>query len=127
MARIMIIDDEAHIVETLQLAFQSRGHETIPLSDPTSVLSVVRKERPDAILIDLLMPGIDGYKLYHDLTADELLSSTPVAIITGRSGPLFERISREIGIALHLVKPFNPLDVVSQIEALINKSGGKTP
>ncbi|MCK4593694.1 response regulator [bacterium] len=122
MARIMIVDDEEHIVETLQLAFKSRGHETIPLSDPTSVLSVVREEHPDAIILDLLMPGIDGYKLYHDLMADELLSSTPVAIITGHSGPLYERISREIGIALHLVKPFNPFDVVSQVEELINKS-----
>jgi DNA-binding response OmpR family regulator len=119
MARIMIVDDEEHVVKTLELAFRSRGHDAIPLSDPTSVLSAVRRRRPDAIIIDLLMPGIDGYKLYHDLTADELLSSTPVAIITGRSGPLFERISREIGIALHLTKPFNPLEVVEKIESLL--------
>lgn len=122
MARIMIVNDEEHIVEALQLAFQSRGHETIPLSYPPSVLRVVRETHPDAIILDLVMPGIDGYKLYHDLTADELLFSTPVAIITDHSGPLYERISREIGIALHLTKPFNPLDVVYRVEELISKS-----
>ncbi len=80
------------------------------------------EKHPAAIILDLVMPGIDGYKLHHDLTADELLSSTPVAIITDHSGPLYERISREIGIALHLTNPFNPLDVVSRVEELINKS-----
>jgi len=127
MARIMIVDDERHIVETLGLAFKSRGHETIPLSDPATVLSAVMRERPDAIILDLLMPGLDGYKLYHDLVANELLSSTPVAIITGHSGPLYERISHEIGIALHLIKPFNPLDVVKRIEKLIAPGPGNTP
>jgi len=83
MARVMIVDDERHVVETLGLAFESRGHETISLSDPAAVLSAAMRERPDVIILDLLMPGIDGYKLYHDLMADELLSSTPVAIITG--------------------------------------------
>jgi DNA-binding response OmpR family regulator len=127
MARIMIVDDERHIVETLGLAFKSRGHETIPLSDPAIVLSAAMRERPDVIILDLLMPGLDGYKLYHDLMADELLSSTPVAIITGHSGPLYKRISREIGIALHVTKPFNPLDVVKRIEKLLAPDPGSKP
>ena len=122
MARILIIDDEPHVLETLRLAFEGQGHEAILEGESSQAVATARDERPDLIILDLMMPGMDGYQLFHHLSDEENLLGTPIVIITARHGKIYELISLKIGAKLHITKPFNPLEVVEKMENLLEDS-----
>jgi DNA-binding response OmpR family regulator len=120
----MIVDDERHIVETLRLAFEKRGHRVVGVSDATQCVPIADREKPDVIILDVMMPGMDGYEVFNRLVEDDRVSRIPVVILTAKTDEIYRRISEGIGASLHLVKPFVPYAVVEQVERLLDERGG---
>jgi DNA-binding response OmpR family regulator len=114
--KVLIVDDEDHILETLSLAFKRLGHQAVTLSDPLKVLPVVRRQKPDIVMLDIMMPGADGFATYHTLAEDPELAALPVVILTALDDKLTARISREIGAEMIMHKPFDPLEVARKVE-----------
>jgi two-component system alkaline phosphatase synthesis response regulator PhoP len=119
MAKIMIIDDERHIVETLRLAFEKNGYEVVPVSDASLCIDIVDRERPDVIILDIMMPGMDGYEVYHNLYEDRRLAKIPVVVLTAKTDEIHRRISDGIGVKLHITKPFMPYRVVEEVGRIL--------
>ncbi|MCX7022348.1 MAG: response regulator [bacterium] len=124
MSKIMIVDDEPHIVETLSLAFEKRGYQVVGLSDATQCISLAEREKPDVIILDVMMPGMDGYEVFSRLVEDDRVSQIPVVVLTAKTDYIYRRISEGIGAKLHLTKPFAPYTVVDQVERLLNERRG---
>jgi DNA-binding response OmpR family regulator len=124
MPKIMIVDDERHIVETLSLAFEKRGYQVVGVSDATQCVSLADRERPDVIILDLMMPGMDGYEVFNRLGEEERVSRIPVVLLTAKPDEIYRRISEGLGAGLHLTKPFKPYAVVEQVERMLGRAPG---
>ncbi len=119
MFKIMIVDDEKHIVETLRLAFEKRGYEVVRVSDASMCITIAEREQPDVILLDIMMPGMDGYEVLNNLIEDKHLSNIPVVFLTAKPDEIYKQISKGLGIKLHLTKPFLPYKVVEEVERIL--------
>lgn len=119
MFKIMIVDDEKHIIETLRLAFEKRGYEVVGVSDASTCITVAEREQPDVILLDIMMPGMDGYEVINNLIEDKHLSNIPVVVLTAKTDNIYKQISKGLGIRLHLTKPFLPYKVVEEVERIV--------
>ncbi|MBD3373227.1 MAG: response regulator [Candidatus Coatesbacteria bacterium] len=113
--KVLIIDDEEHILQTMSMAFQRLGHQTVTLTQPLKAVPTAKREKPDAVLLDIMMPGADGFATFHSLSEVPELAGVPIIILTALDDDLTARISREIGAELILHKPFNPLEVARRV------------
>jgi len=127
MSKVMIVDDERHIVETLSLAFERRGYQVVGLSDATLCVTLADREQPDVIILDVMMPGMDGYEVFNRLGEDERVSRIPVVVLTAKPDEIYRHISEGIGVKLHLTKPFAPFAVVEQVERILENRASSLP
>ena len=118
MAKLLVSDDDAQILELVSLILRSSGHEVVATSDPRQVQPLAAASRPDAIILDVLMP-VSGFEILSELRVDPRTSSVPILFLSGLSeGSDRVRGLRE-GAADSLVKPFEPAELVLRVERLI--------
>ena len=84
--KILIVDDEAHVVSYLEMLLQDGGYDTVTAGDGVAGLEMVRQEKPDLVTLDISMPKASGTRFYRDLKTDPDLASTPVVIVTAVTG-----------------------------------------
>jgi len=115
--KIMIVDDDREFLEELKETLTSSGYDTTALSNSTSALKMVRKIKPDVILLDLKMQGKSGFQIADELKQLPETAHIPIitmtAFYTEREYTILMNIC---GIKTCLIKPFNPLDVIAEIE-----------
>ncbi len=105
--RILVVDDRQSIVEVLRLFLQMRGYETREAYDGRTALELIRRDRPDLILLDLIMPERTGFEVLREVQADEQLCRIPVIVMTARS-EVGELPTEDLqGAAALLRKPFD--------------------
>ena len=124
---ILIVDDQSENLEILFEVFQSTDFDVMFVGDGASCLNVARSDHPDLILLDVMMPDIDGFEVCREIRKT---SSTPVIMITAR-GEDFERImGLDIGADDYIVKPFSPGEVMARVRAIMRRvapTEGKKP
>lgn len=119
MAKLLVSDDDAQILELVSLILTSSGHEVVATSDPREVQGLAAAHRPDAIILDVLMP-VSGFEILSDLRTDPRTSNMPILFLSGLSeGSDRVRGLRE-GADDYLVKPFEPAELVLRVERLIS-------
>ncbi len=117
--KILIIDDEKDLIEVLSFRLQSYGYQVISATDGESGLKKVKSEQPNLIILDLMMPNMDGYEVARRLKADALSSSIPVIVLTAAVTPdLSNKISR-LNVSGYLIKPFEPEALLEAIKKFI--------
>jgi DNA-binding response OmpR family regulator len=118
--KILIADDDEGIVDLLQCAFEGAGFTVLSCLTGSKMIDMVHKQRPDLIILDLMMPGIDGYSLQIKLDADESTRTTPVIIITALPA------ARSLFAAFPQVKLFvhKPFDTTEFVNNAIELCGG---
>lgn len=122
MSRVLVIDDEAVIGDVLRYAFRANGHQTVFADDGDAGLEVAREQRPDAIVLDLIMPRRNGYDVLDDLRHDAAMQDVPVLILTAVT------LSRDLNRCLAfgadrvMTKPFDPRDVADAIDELLTST-----
>ncbi|MCX5778871.1 MAG: response regulator [Elusimicrobia bacterium] len=109
--KILIVDDDENIIDLLQFAFEAAGYEVVCWPNGTKFIDMVESSRPDLIILDLVMPGIDGYSLQILLDENEATRAIPVIVMTGLPAArgLFEKYPQ---VKLFVQKPFNTAALV---------------
>ena len=121
MSKILIADDEAHIREILRVYFIKEGFEVIEAEDGQQALLKVEKESPNIVLLDIMMPVMDG------ITACEEIRrrfDIPIIMLTAKDEDDDRILGLEKGADDYITKPFNPREVVARIKAVLRRSGG---
>ena len=119
MATVLIADDNRQITSVLAEYAKKEGHEPITAYDGGEALELFRSQKPDVVLLDVMMPKIDGFEVCREIRKT---SDTPVIMITAR-GEDFEKImGLDIGADDYVVKPFSPGEVMARIRAVFKKA-----
>jgi DNA-binding response OmpR family regulator len=122
MARIMIVDDDPQIRSLVWMMLKRAGHIPLEAQDGETALEEIRKERPDLVLLDIMMPGMDGWEVCKRIKSNGLTRDIPVAMFTVKSAEEDERKSFECGADAHLTKLLNMRELLETIESLIKKA-----
>lgn len=121
MARILVVEDSPDIADLLQHYLERAGHQVDALSSGLDVMPHARQQRPDLVILDLMLPGMDGLHVCQALRQDAATSGVPIMMLTAR-GEEGDRIrGLELGADDYVVKPFSPKEVVARVAALLRR------
>jgi DNA-binding response OmpR family regulator len=121
MPRVLVIDDEAPIRLLCRVNLEAAGIEVSEAEDGKSGLEAARAEQPDVILLDVMMPGMDGWQVFDQLLQDESTSKIPIVFLTARAELRDQARGLELGVVDYVTKPFNPLNLAPLIEDLLER------
>lgn len=123
--RILLVDDDQSIALALRGYLELAGFEVLEAGNGEEALSVARSARPDLLVLDLMLPGIDGFEVTKALRADEGLAGTPILMLTARVDDVDKILGLELGADDYVTKPFNPREVVARVKALLRRSAAR--
>lgn len=121
MPKILLIDDEIDLVEILKLRLEANDYEVIVATDGEEGLRKAREESPDIIILDLMLPKIDGYKVCGILKFDSKYREIPVIMLTARVREEDKKLGKEAKADAYITKPFDPQNLLDEIEKLLKK------
>lgn len=119
--RILIVDDEPDIVELLEYNLRQLGYETATARDGASALAEVHRQRPDLILLDLMLPDISGTEVCRRLRKDASTETIPIMMITARGEEIDRVVGFELGADDYITKPFSPREIVLRVQAVLRR------
>lgn len=121
MARVLVVDDEKDVVELVKFLLERDGHQVIEAFNGREALEKVAAEHPELIILDIMMPEMDGYTVNARLTESEATRHIPVIILTakGQMRDVFEMASN---VAFYMEKPFDPKHLREKIQEVLNKA-----
>lgn len=117
--KVLIIDDEARITRGVQKYFEQAGFETVPAFDGPTGLARARSEKPDLIILDLMLPGMDGLELCRTLRRE---SNVPIIMLTARVEESEQLLGLDLGADDYVTKPFSPRMLVARARAVLRRS-----
>ncbi len=118
--KILISEDSTSIREMLTVLFEEEGYTVISAEDGIEALNKARSERPDLIVLDLMMPRMDGFKVCRMLKFDESYKDIPILMLTARSSANDRLMGEEVGADAYLIKPFEPDELLKEVEELLS-------
>ncbi|WP_246479067.1 response regulator transcription factor [Kaustia mangrovi] len=116
--QILIVEDESNIVESLRFILEQAGFEVEIVSDGKAALSRLRRDRFGAVVLDLMLPGMNGFDVLKAMRADAELASLPVLVLTAKGQAQDRKTAEAIGANAFITKPFSNAEVVEQVRAL---------
>ncbi len=122
--RILVVDDDRQIVRLVQSYLQQSGFTVLTAYDGEEALHVIRREKPDLIVLDWMLPKRDGLELTRLLRADDQLAAIPILMLTARVDDVDKILGIELGADDYVTKPFNPQEVVVRVKAILRRSRG---
>lgn len=125
---ILIVEDDDDIVELLAFNLQSAGFATETAKDGYDALAKARRSPPAGIILDLMLPGLDGFEVCKELKRDPKTAAAPIIMLTARGEEVDRIVGLELGADDYVVKPFEPKELVARIKAVIRRyQGGEAP
>ena len=124
MARVLVVDDEAPIRLLCRVNLEAEKMEVLEAGDGPTGLEMARKEHPDVILLDVMMPGLDGWRVAEELLEDPATSSIPIVFLTARAELRDRARGLDLGGLDYVTKPFNPVELAPLIRELITRVEG---
>jgi len=121
--RILVIDDSPTITKVVQLVLTKAGYDVHTAADGEAGLAAVRSDRPDVILLDFVMPKMNGYQFCRELTADPKLRDIPVVLMSAKGDQVGERFVKVMGIVDYITKPFSPEAITAVVQHTVSKYG----
>jgi DNA-binding response OmpR family regulator len=120
--RVLCIEDEPEMIDLIRLILERKGFEVLGAVGGQEGLDVVRHEKPDLVLLDLMMPDVDGWEVYRQMKADDELQHIPVVVVTAKA----QSIDKVLGLHIakvddYVTKPFGPGDLVESVERVLKK------
>ncbi len=122
MRTILVVEDEKEIRDLLAHYLRKEGFAPILAVDGESALSAARKEKPDLILLDIMLPRADGLEVLRAVRSDAGLARTPVVMLTAKGDETDRVVGLELGADDYVPKPFSPREVVARIKAILRRS-----
>jgi DNA-binding response OmpR family regulator len=122
MSKILIVDDEQDIVDLVAMHLHREGHEAVTVSNGFEVVPTAVRHEPDLVVLDLMLPGIDGLQVHKRLRADSRTRHIPVIMLTAKSQTNDRIAGLECGADDYLTKPFSPRELMLRINAVLRRS-----
>ena len=119
--KIMIVDDEVDLVETVRFPLEMEGFNVMVSYNGEDALNKARKESPDLIILDLMLPKLDGYKVCRLLKFDEKYRHIPIFMLTAKTQDKDKILGMETGADEYITKPFEMDDLLEKVKAYLNK------
>ena len=124
MTTVLVVDDEAPIRLLCRVNLEAEGMRVLEASDGDSGLETARSERPDVILLDVMMPGRNGWEVAEELLSDEATSRIPIIFLTARAEVRDRAKGIDLGGVDYVTKPFNPVELAPLVEDLVRRVEG---
>ncbi|MFO7818168.1 MAG: winged helix-turn-helix domain-containing protein [Thermodesulfobacteriota bacterium] len=125
MEKILVIEDEPDICNLLVINLESEGFRTLQAHDGETGLRTAFDEKPDLIILDLMLPGIDGLNVCKRLKADESMARIPILMLTARGEEVDRVVGFELGADDYVLKPFSVREVMLRIKAILKRNAGE--
>ena len=119
----MIVDDDPVVRRMLQLTFEAEGFEVVTAADGVEALAAVRGDRPAILVLDIMMPKLDGMKVMRELKADDDLRNIPVILLSAKATSFDIELGLKAGAADYVTKPCDPIDLVDRVRNLLATTG----
>ena len=117
-ARILIVDDEPPIVDVLAYNLQRENYQVVIARDGEEALAQARREQPDLVILDLMLPKLDGIEVCRALRRE---GNVPIIMLTARDGEIDRVVGLELGADDYVVKPFNPRELAARVRAVLRR------
>jgi DNA-binding response OmpR family regulator len=121
MKTILVVDDAPNIVELLRMYLEGAGYATVVAIDGPSAVELHRKHRPDLVILDVMLPGMDGFEVCRAIRRE---ADTPVVMLTARTDDVDAIVGLELGADDYVTKPFNPRALVARVKAILRRTDG---
>ncbi|KAA0256618.1 MAG: response regulator [Acidobacteria bacterium] len=118
---ILIVDDEDDVVGLLQLVFETNGFAARTASNGKAAVAMAYEDPPDVILLDVMMPEMDGWQVLKVLKGDDRTRHIPVAMLSARAERRDKMIGLQEGAEAYIAKPFSPAEVVREVQSLLGR------
>jgi DNA-binding response OmpR family regulator len=116
--RILVVEDEQTLVETLEYSLRRQGYEVFTAMDGRAALEAARKHTPDLVVLDIMLPGLDGFEICRILRQE---TSVPILMLTARTEEIDKIVGLEVGADDYLTKPFSMRELVARVKALLRR------
>jgi DNA-binding response OmpR family regulator len=123
---VLIVEDESDVLDLLRYNLAKAGFSVLAAGDGLQGLEMARKNRPDLVVLDLMLPAMDGYSVCKMLRKDSETETLPILMLTARSEPSERVHGLEIGADDYVTKPFSPRELVLRVQALLRRSRSKS-
>ena len=121
--RVLIVDDDKEIVRVVRAYLEQAGYYTFTAYDGETALHIIRHDRPDLVVLDLMLPDRDGWDITRIVRGDETLALTPIIMLTARVEEDDKIAGLEFGADDYLSKPFNPNELIARVRAVLRRTG----
>ena len=122
--KILLIDDEVDLVDLVKMRLEAHNYYLVPVYTSARAMEIAKREKPDLILLDVMMPDKDGYKVCKELKTDEETRNIPVILFTAKpkQKESIKDESKAVGADDHILKPFEPADLLDKVRKLLDES-----
>lgn len=120
--RVVCIEDEPEMIDLMRLILSRKGYQVIGAMGGREGLDAVQREKPDVVLLDLMMPDMDGWEVYQKMKANEAMKTIPVIVVTAKA----QSIDKVLGLHIakvddYITKPFGPQDLIESVEKVLTR------
>jgi len=123
--KILVVDDEIYIVHILDFSLGMEGYDVITALDGEQAIEKARNEKPDLIVLDIMMPKLDGYETCKMLKADDATRDIPVILLSAKGRNVDQKVGFEVGADDYITKPFSPRKLVERINAILGQTSSQ--
>ncbi len=124
MARLLVVDDDKQIVRLIRSYLEQANYQVLTAYDGETALHTIRREKPDLVVLDLMLPDRDGWDITRLVRSDQTLAGLPIIMLTARVEDTDKIIGLELGADDYITKPFNPREVVARVRAVLRRAAG---
>ncbi|MFO7916129.1 MAG: response regulator [Candidatus Krumholzibacteriales bacterium] len=117
--KVLVVDDEVNITQIMEFSIGAEGYEVVTAANGEEAISKARKEQPNLIILDIMMPKVDGYEVCRVLKRDPLTKRIPVILLTAKGRGIDKRLGYEVGASDYVVKPFSPSQLIEKVNSYL--------
>jgi DNA-binding response OmpR family regulator len=121
--KVLIVDDETDVVEFIARTLQTEGFDVVCAYDGIGALDLVDSERPDLVVLDIMMPMMSGYEVCEQMKSNPQTQDIPIICVSSAHTPDARALSLRVGAATLIVKPFRPAELIAQVRRYLKKEG----
>ncbi len=118
---VLVVDDEADLVELIHMNLECNGYEVVAAGDGERALEMVKRHKPDLVLLDLMLPGLDGLEVARRVRADQVIANTPIVMLSARGEETDVVVGLSLGADDYVCKPFSPKVLIARIQAVMRR------
>lgn len=122
MNKILVADDSPFVLEIVETVLKSEGFDVITASDGTEAWNKIQQEKPDVVIVDIIMPGMNGYQICEKIKQSEELKHLPVLVLTTKAQDKDIELAQSSGADLYMTKPFDPDELAAKVRKFFGKN-----